>query len=191
MIKSLAISLGLTLSKSAFTRLVTLTNYDADANSRDFVNGQKTASLLSNKQKRLLKTLADIVLPVSDSPSASEVGADHFVEYAVNQLFSEDDQEHFLKGLMTFDNMYTAFIMSDGPTQKNIITHIDGDAFKPANSENPSDILRFYTLFKQCLLLGYFTSESVMTGFLNYHPVPGRYDPKVIVNESSLLFVTN
>jgi hypothetical protein len=46
-------------------------------------------------------------------------------------------------------------------------------------------------MVKELTILGYYTSEYVMTNMLDHHPVPGRYDGCIPFDQEGKLYVDN
>lgn len=111
--------------------------------------------------------LVDLILPATDSPSASEARTDEFIDAAMNACATSKQQATFLAGLGAlaaegFDNANTPdrIALLQRHATKDIALPYDDSFFK---------ILKDYTL------TGYFHSETGATRALAYERVPGGY----------------
>lgn len=136
-----------------------------------------TPNILSSDQAIALEEITEIVLPSSvDSPGAKEIHLAEFIDLIINDCFDQSDQEEFKSGL---DSMLSEFEIQSGRSFSDtdddsriaFISTIDQEAYSGGTNAG-----EFYRTLKQLALLGYFTSEKVMTTQLDYHAIPGRYD---------------
>jgi hypothetical protein len=72
-----------------------------------------------------------------------------------------------------------AFMQIDALQKKDLLVEID-TAAKKYNEKNESQPAKgqpphYFTLMKQLVLLGFFTSKPGVTQVLRYEPVPGKY----------------
>ena len=126
-------------------------------------------------EAKMVSSISDIILPASDTPGALDVHVPEFVDLMANDCLTEKEQTTFKGGLKFLWDKFAkmqggSFAEESLEKQTEFIGVIDKDSFD--GGEN----LEAYKLLKQLILLGYFTSEKVMTGQLNYHSIPGRYD---------------
>ena len=134
---------------------------------------------LSEEQARLVASIVDRILPATNTPGATEVGVDRFVDVMLSDFFSEQEREEFLTGLEAFRQGDLNFTKKSTTDQEVVLndfeqTYLAGDneVVKP---EKPSE-KPFLRTLKELTLLGYFTSKPVMMEQLNYHAVPGKYE---------------
>jgi hypothetical protein len=136
-----------------------------------------------------ISRIADIILPASKTPSASDVQVPAFVDLIVKDCYHSKEQEDFLNELQKlqsdFKNHYKKpFNQAKEDDQVRYITSLDEQLASP---QKPS----FFQQLKQLVLLGYFTSEKVMTEHLNYHAIAGRYDGCVPFTAGEGVYVDN
>lgn len=132
--------------------------------------------LFSNDQARLVTSLADIIIPADEYPSASEAGVPAFIESMVNDVYTEEQRNEFFEGLDAFAENSRMELETDY-SEAN-----DEQKFEIAYNENQHalDIGRdekmpFFLRFKELTILGYFTSEIGATQVLRYEEIPGMY----------------
>lgn len=142
------------------------------------------------RQRKLMRMVAEHVIPTTDTPGAGAVGAGEFVLVAL---------AHGLEGTRkppAADPSLTPYLRSDGSLdhaawldgklgpawlalpparQSEQLASLDASAFKgdPAAAA--------WRAIKALILTGYYTSEVGGSKELNYELVPGRFDPKVPV----------
>lgn len=151
------------LSAAAASAAVALLPNDALATWTRVANGVAPADGLTAAQLALIGSIADTILPRTDSPSATDVGVPEFINVIVSENYTETDRLAFVTGLDAID------------------THMKANAADPiaaleALTERRTEPERTYWRLKGLIIHGYFTSEPVMTKVLHHEIMPGRYD---------------
>jgi hypothetical protein len=132
----------------------------------------------NEKQALLVAALSNQILPRTDTPGALDVGVDVFVDKMVGEVYSEDEQKQFLKGLEELEKNSESkngklFTDLESQEQYDFLYGLESDiqhlSFDSSPQEKP-----FFLMLKELVLLGYFTSEEVMTKHLDYQPVPAQ-----------------
>jgi hypothetical protein len=148
----------------------------------------------SPRQRKLMRMVADHVIPATDTPGAGAVGAGDFVLVAL---------AHGLEGTRkapAADPALAPYLRADGSldhaawlearlgpqwlTLPAALRHeqlaaLDAAAFKNDPAAAP------WRKIKGLILTGYYTSEIGGSKELNYELVPGRFDPKVPVTAAT------
>lgn len=133
---------------------------------------------LNEKQALLVAALANQILPKTDTPGALDVGVDVFVDKMVAEVYSKREQEQFVAGLNDMDknsklNSGKIFTDLDSQEQYDFLYGLENEmqqlSFDASPQEKP-----FFLMLKELVLLGYFTSEEIMTKHLDYQPVPSQ-----------------
>lgn len=133
----------------------------------------------SEYEARLVTTLADVIMPKDDYPSASEVGVPSFIESMVSTVYNEEQRELFIKGLNDFGSL------AQGTLQIDFSESLEEDRFRFTYEQNQAALQlqtesnnnpSFFLMFKELTILGYFTSEVGATQVLRYEPTPGFYN---------------
>ncbi len=136
-------------------------------------------TLFSNKQARLVTSLADTILPEDDTPSASQAGVPAFIESMVKEVYNEEQRQAFLDGIDKFGDDARVELEQEFPDieveQQYEYTY---NLNRFALEEGPGDSgeTPFILMFKELTMLGYFTSEPGATQVLRYEAVPGVYE---------------
>lgn len=133
--------------------------------------------LFSNEQARLTSSLADVIIPKDEYPSASEAGVPAFIESMINDVYTEEQRNEFLDGLDAFAEKSRLELGGE------YYESSEEDRYQLTYNEN-QDLLElereedvpFFLRFKELTILGYFTSEVGATEVLRYEPVPGVYN---------------
>ena len=124
----------------------------------------------------LLKDLIDIILPKTDSPSASEVGVHHMIDHMVAKVYPENQKKQYRDG---FDALIDHL-------EKEDFSNLEGteklSTLKALNIEDK--VGKAFLDLKQQTIAYYLTTEIIGTQFLNYLPVPGAYEPCISLEEA-------
>ncbi|PRY16409.1 gluconate 2-dehydrogenase subunit 3-like protein [Pontibacter ummariensis] len=126
----------------------------------------------SPEQNALLAEVVETIIPATDTPGAKELGLHTFVQLMLVDCYEQEVRDNFVKGLDTV-----------GATANKEF----GKPFAACTEAQRTDILltleqsdkeeqkAFYELVKDLTILGYTTSEYVMTNLTEYTPIPGHY----------------
>ncbi|MCL1046040.1 gluconate 2-dehydrogenase subunit 3 family protein [Shewanella electrodiphila] len=123
----------------------------------------------TEKQLECIKLISDIIIPHTDTPSASEADAHLYVDYYVHHFMTPDER---IKFVGQFDNLLNAnpsFLDLSASQQVNSIEILDGDMYQG------SEQTTFYRKLKQLIVIGYYTSKIGATQALKFDPIPGPY----------------
>ena len=122
----------------------------------------------------LITQVSEIIIPKTDTPGAKEVGVPGFIDSMVKDVFSEEDQEAFMKGLETFNEgarqAYGDNFTTLSPEEQATYVKKVHDEALDDGGKRP-----FILKVKELTLLGFFTSEPGATQVLQYEAVPGDY----------------
>ncbi len=123
----------------------------------------------------LLNEIAEIIIPATpDIPGAKAANVGDFIQIYVTDCYKTIDQKVFLDGYKKFKlDIKTLFDKDfsklNSEEKANIIEKLDTES-AARKKDNPKD---FYSLLKNTVLFGYFTSEIGATKSLRYLPIPG------------------
>jgi len=119
---------------------------------------------LNDPQMALVRAVADTILPRTDTPSATDVGVDRFVNVIVSEFLSDEERTKGLAGLDAIDAKARA--------DNNVVfTELSPEArgkFIESIESGPRDAepAQTYWRLKSLIVHGYFTSEPVMKDVL-------------------------
>ncbi len=154
-----------------------------------------TPTFFNEDQARLVAAICDTILPKTETPGALEVGVDAFVDHMVNTCLAPNDQQLFIKGLEEVDSRSQEFasknFISLSQADKNKVMEQLQNETLTFDHEDFYATKPFFLKIKELTLLGYFTSEVIMTLHLAYTPIPARLEGCVPLNENQKLIVGN
>lgn len=137
--------------------------------------GERVVDGLSDSQLALVGAIADVLLPRTNSPSATDVGVPTFVNVIVSENYSTEERAAFVAGLDAFDAKVksgagSAFVELDAEARAAAVSSIE------SATDRRSEPARTYWRLKGLVVHGYFTSEEVMKRVLHTEIMPGRFD---------------
>lgn len=192
-IKNMGLALGYTV---ATPTLVSLVQGCKNVETVDW-----TPDFFTKEQGNILHKLVDIILPKTDTPSASEVNVHVFIDRFASEIM-EEIQQSITK--LSFDKFIAKALENSGKDEANDLTSEDlepvlVEAFQLDEEEqilnedlvikNPSAMIKgendavsgapvsynFAKNLRDMTIWGYKTSEYVGEEVLAYLPVPGEY----------------
>lgn len=147
----------------------------------------------TNRQRAMLKIVADFVIPQTDTASASQVGVPAFVELALKHRLdgtgeaaanaaiqgAAQTKPRAGGGTYLLHDLETAldkaaggdFTAAPAASQRDVLTRYDASAFAAGGEKDP------WHKIKDLILIGYYNSEIGASKELQYELVPGRWDP--------------
>ena len=142
---------------------------------------------VTGEEEELLGDIADVMIPVTDTPGARTVHAHLFTLVMVDDCLNKAEQEKYLKGMRSF------------PAELKSLT---GKSFSSASADERLDMLTtlearreelteetktFYNTTRSYILQGYTASEHFLTDIKPYQLVPGPHYKGCIKVESQTL----
>ena len=136
--------------------------------------GIATTDGLTAAQLAFVRAVADTVIPRTDTPSATDVGVERFVNVIYSEHAKDDERKEFVAGIDAIDARATsvanaAFVDLDPAARGKVIESLESG---PRNAE-PS---RSWWRLKGLVVHGYFTSEPVQKNVLKVEVMPGRFE---------------
>ncbi len=145
-------------------------------------------TFFSEDQARAIETLAEIILPKTDTPGAKDAGVPGFIDALVKEVYSKESQDTFLKGLSdfredaskTYGNDFNDCSMEEQGAHfkkhhdKALAESAGGGSTGWWNAGSDAD-QPFILKMKELTILGFFTSEPGATQVLQYNQVPGPF----------------
>jgi glucoside 3-dehydrogenase (cytochrome c) hitch-hiker subunit len=147
--------------------------------------------VLDPQQSELVATIADLIIPQTDTPGARAAGAHQFIDLALAEWMDDADRQRFLAGLADLDAQagaaYGGGFLQCSPAQRTaLLTALDENLAAERDAARAGTAWRgrpaapdrsFFQTMKRLTLVGYYTSEIGATQELHYQIIPGRYDP--------------
>ncbi|MFK7925470.1 MAG: gluconate 2-dehydrogenase subunit 3 family protein [Bacteroidia bacterium] len=129
-----------------------------------------------------LDQIGETILPkTEDSAGAGEIGISEFIDiYSADCLKSSHQtalRNAYTQFLIDCKSKYQAdFIDLTPEKQYDILLALDEEAIVYNQNLAPKAPPHFFSMLKNMVLFGYFTSEAGAKQALRYLPVPGRYE---------------
>lgn len=143
---------------------------------------------LSSHQDATLKALADMIIPRTDTPAASDAGVSEFIDLILTEWYDTPERAHFLEGLATVDSQSRTlfqknFIDCSTEQKGKLLTELGAKMVESAvpgsrrrSVQRPAPPkANFYADFRRLALTAYYTSEAGATQALHYEVIPEQY----------------
>lgn len=155
---------------------------------RALIENQSSPRTLSPHQFATVRTTAELIIPKTDTPGATDVKTAEFIDLMLTEWFDPSDRSRFLDGLADVDvraqkQFAKVFVDCPSAQQSQIMTDLGsaliaeshpgrgqgftGRGARPAHN--------FYAMLRQLTLVAYYTSEAGATSELHFEIVPGMY----------------
>jgi len=141
---------------------------------------------LTFDQDRLVTAIAELIVPATDTPGATDAQVNRFVDQLLTDWFDDDDRNRFLAGLADLESssrvqFERSFLELSAAEQIALLEPLDIAAVE-ARIEAARDVgsfeaenLPFFAMMKERTLVGYYTSEIGMREELGYYGFTGTY----------------
>jgi len=144
---------------------------------------------LKEEQASVVSTVAEIIIPRTDTPGAKDAGVPAFIDQMLKEVYSEEDQKFFIDGLNAFNEEAKkeygeVFADLDEEDQTAFVKKIHDAAIEAEKNTQSPPKRPFVLMMKELTMLGFFTSEPGATQVLQYVPVPGAYKGCVPLSEA-------
>jgi hypothetical protein len=150
--------------------------------------------VLDPHQNDTVVTIAEMIVPATDTPGATAAKVNEFVDLALGEWFDADERTRFLSGLAEVDARCNKrfgkdFTGGTSEQQTEMLQLLDAevaglrDADKQGTHREASPSQSFFWNMKRVTLLAYFTSEVGQTEELHNPIIPGRYDGCVLLDQ--------
>ena len=154
--------------------------------------GSGVLKVLDPHQNDTVVTIADLIIPATDTPGATAAKVNEFIDLVVGEWFDADERKRFLDGLADVDarsrkRFAKDFTAGTPEQQTELLQLLDADlaalrdAERRGEEREGSTSQRFFRTMKRLILLGYYTSEVGATEELHNPIIPGRYDGCVML----------
>ncbi|MEQ8473952.1 MAG: gluconate 2-dehydrogenase subunit 3 family protein [Marinoscillum sp.] len=133
-------------------------------------------------QARLVMQVAETIIPETGTPGAKSLGVPGFIEEMVSTVYSPEDRDEFVKGLVAFDKecqekLGDDFVGLDTSKQKEFCTQKDTEMKKTWDRS-------FFWKMKELTIVGYYTTEYGTTEALQYTAIPVEQHGCVPIDEA-------
>lgn len=126
---------------------------------------------LNPHQNATVATIAELIIPSTDTPGAKEAKVNEFIDLLLTDWFADADSSLFLQGLGQVDKesqtkFGSDFVKCGGLQQTELLKQFDSAAMDFAQMHSAAERAKmmaapggFFYTFKRLTLLGYYTSE--------------------------------
>lgn len=149
-----------------------------------------TLRALTPQQDATVSSIADMLLPQTDTVGAAAVGVNRFIDLLLAEAMLEPDRDRVLAGIDAIDARsqalfgapFSAAHASDRESllvalESQLPSHDPSLLQSAALRQAPVTPERAYATLKRLVVYAYFTSEPVAARMLNNDPIiPGRFD---------------
>jgi len=140
-----------------------------------------TLRALDPHQDETVATIAELIIPKTDTPGAREAGVPAFIDVMFAEWGDDDQRKVFTAGLANVDERSRAlfgkdFIACNEAQQTQILTGLDAELARLRDTKADTS-KNFFQAMKWLTLTGYYTSEVGATTEQHFRVVPGRYEP--------------
>jgi gluconate 2-dehydrogenase gamma chain len=154
---------------------------------RSLIQSQSLPRTLNAHQHATVKAMAEMIIPRTDTPGASDVGVAEFVDLILTEWYEEAERTRFLSGLVEVDSHGQTVFGKDfvdcSPLQQSDILMALGEKMTEEVGEQPrlmrrrgvSTSANFYAMLRHLTLTAYYTSEAGATDELHFEIIPGSY----------------
>ena len=145
------------------------------------VDATSGLSFFKPKEFSTIQEMVDIILPKTDSPSATDVGVHHMIDHMVGKAYRPEARKEYQDKFAALFNYLgqKGYSDLDGTGKMDVLINLD-----KSTDEALEDARSGYVNLKQQTIAYYLTSEEIGTKFLNYLPVPGEYEPCISLEEA-------
>lgn len=137
--------------------------------------------VLDASATRTVTIAAELIIPRTDTPGATQAGVAAFIETMLAGWYSTPDRLRFLSGLSDLDarsraRTSKAFAQAVSADQVAILEALDNEVASLRRARSPGANDHWFAMLKYLTVWGYCTSEVGMRQTLHSYPPPMRYD---------------
>ena len=140
-----------------------------------------TLRVLDPHQNETVATIAELIIPKTDTPGARDAGVPAFIDVMLAEWGDDQQRQMFTTGLANVDERSRAaygktFITCTPEQQTEILQDLDYEMAQARDAKRDTSG-NFFGMMKWLTLTGYYTSEVGATSEQHFRVVPGRYEP--------------
>jgi hypothetical protein len=130
---------------------------------------------IDRKQERLISEVSETIIPVTDTPGAKDTYTHLFVLKMLDDGYSKDEQQQFIKGMKEFEDLSQkkfdkSFVDCNLLQQEELVRNYIN------NKDVSDDVAAFFKIMKKLTVQGYMTSKYYLTNVQVYKLVPGKFN---------------
>jgi len=157
---------------------------------RVFVGTPDAPRTLNPHQFATAKTMAELILPRTETPGAADEGAAEFIDLILTEWYVNDERARFLAGLDDVDHRSQSLFSKDfadasRAQQTDILMVLGAELSELPQSRDHSPRNRgsspqasdnFYLMLRRLTMIAYYTSEAGATQELKFEMIPDHFD---------------
>ena len=129
-------------------------------------------------QRATVATLAEAILPATDTPGATAARVDEYIALLLNEWYPAESRAAFLADLDAFDarsvrEFHHPFIELGPSDRLRLLTALDSESREP---RAPGAAKPFFQWMKELTVSGFYSSKVGSEQFLHTVIWPGRYE---------------
>ena len=161
---------------------------------KSYIN-HKPLTFFSDQQRAVVKVIAQLIIPTTDTLGAVEAGSDRFIELMVADWFMPQERNVFTSGLNDLMEQQKDFINLPVAAQINILEQLEDDAadapwFEFGNTIRVWDgDAPFICQFKELTVLGFLLSEVGSQQVLRPNPM-GSFKGDIPLLDTDVSYAT-
>lgn len=137
---------------------------------------------LSPRELDIVGIVADVILPRTDTPGATDLGVPAFVDLLASEWMDADDAGALHAGLAALDTTArqrfgSGFVEATPEQQTALVQELDDALPAPGSDDEVPE--GFYPTLKRFVLMGYFTTEEGASQ-IGYRMMPGDFGGCVV-----------
>ena len=163
---------------------------------RRLLDTQGALRTLNAHQEATVKAMAEMILPRTETPGATDVNASDFIDLMLTEWYDEQDRARFLNGLADVDLRTNAlfgknFVEASPDQQADILTWlgekmtaeaaVPGGVPRQRRGGSQGSSRNFYSMLRRLTLTAYYTSEAGATRELHFEVIPDSHNGCAVV----------
>lgn len=125
-------------------------------------------AFFTNEEMALVKKIVNLILPKTDSPSATDVGVHHTIDHMVGNVYTEKERTAYKTN---FQALSQAAKNKSDKAMTNLVMQLNNKEAATAKTAQKG-----FQQLKQQTIAYYLSSKEIGMNYLNYLPVPGEYE---------------
>jgi len=157
---------------------------------------QSALKTLNPHQNSTVTTIAEIIIPQTDTPGAKAARVNEFIDLILTEWYDEEEKSTFLTGLADVDSrtrdLYGKDFVECGEKQQVEVLQALDDEVAAGRAEpdvrrrrNRPPEKNFFFMMKQLTLVGYYTSQIGFEQELHGEIIPSRHASCVPLEEEA------
>jgi len=142
------------------------------ASSYGFVTIPAANNDFSDADVAKLDEIAETILPRTTTPGAKDARVGLFMAQFVTDCYTADEQAIFRAGLADIDARADGRFMALTSSERTRLLDTLAEEAKTQTTDTP----HYFTMMRQLVIFGFFTSEVGATKVLRYVAVPGYFE---------------